>query len=708
MVLPNPVKPCLRLFLIASLVFAHVFSITHAQIYKGKVLVTPRLIADTTAVEAGKPFRIGLLLNMAPGWHTYWKFPGDSGTPTRIQWTLPPGFAIGELKWPTPSKHTDLGDIDTYVYHDEVLLFASVTPPKELPVGSLKFHAKADWLVCEQLCVPGKGQMDLELPVGTAAPGPDGTIFQTFAKQVPATGPPPFETKWTSTDKEVTLTIPSWKEDANATFFFPNPPVDAVIGHPVTELIGGDLVVTIPLLEGGTKPKTIPGVLKGGNQAWEIGKTAISSTNSAPSPVPTASPQTLSIFTALAFGFVGGLILNLMPCVLPVISLKIFSFVRQSGESRQRVVKMSLAFSAGMFAWFLGLAIALLILRTTGMNVTWAQQFQNPWFNIGISVVIFLFALNLFGVYEITLPGAATTKLARAPHEGYGGAFFQGVFATILGTPCTAPYLGTTLAFALAQPPLVLLAVFAAIALGMSTPYLILCANPGWMKFLPKPGPWMEHLKQCMGFLLLGTLLWFVWIVGRQAGINAVVFLGALLLLSGLAAWIYGTFLTPVASDGTRAFGAGAFVGTLALLAVIIVSFRPAPIEREAQNFAGKLQQSLSTNRIVFVDFTADWCISCKVNKRVAIDRADVHAAFANSNVLFLEADWTNGDADITKILKQYGRAGVPLYLVYPADRSIPPLVLPEILTPKIVLDAVRRAETSPITQNQNQPPNPS
>ncbi|HEY5893477.1 MAG TPA: protein-disulfide reductase DsbD domain-containing protein [Chthoniobacterales bacterium] len=708
MMLPNSVKLCLRLFLIAMLMFLGTLSMAHAQIYKGKVLVTPKLVADTAAVEAGKPFRIGLLLKMAPGWHTYWKFPGDSGTPTRIQWTLPAGFTIGELQWPVPSKHTDLGDIDTYVYHDEVLLFATVTPPKELPAGPLKFRAKADWLVCEQLCVPGKSELNLELLVGAAGSGPDSPTFESFAKQIPATAPPSFETKWTATDQQVTLTIPNWKSDTEAAFFFPNPPLDAVIGHPKIEVKGADLVVTIPLFEGGTKPKMIPGVLKAGNQGWEIGQNEVSTISPPPSATPARAPQAFSIFTALAFGFLGGLILNLMPCVLPVISLKIFSFVRQSGESRQRVFRMGLAFSAGMFAWFLGLAVVLLVLRSTGIEITWAQQFQSPWFNIGISVLIFLFALNLFGVYEITLPGAATTKLAGTPHEGYAGAFFQGVFATILGTPCTAPYLGTTLAFALAQPPLVLLAVFAAIALGMSAPYLILCSNPAWMRFLPKPGPWMEHLKQCMGFLLLGTLLWFVWIVGRQAGTDAIVFLGALLLLSGLAAWIYGTFLTPVASDVTRAFGTGAFVGTLALLAVTTVFFRPPPAEKEAQNFAGKLEAALSTNRIVFVDFTADWCISCKVNKRVAINQPEVQTAFDGKNVLFLEADWTNGDPDITKILKQHGRAGVPLYLIFPVDRSIPPVVLPEILTPKIVLDALHQAEAQAITQNLNPPTDPS
>lgn len=659
-----------------------------AQEYEGKTLVKARLIAEVNSVQPGVPFRVGVLLEQAPGWHTYWKFPGDSGLPTTIKWTLPKGFSVGELQWPLPKAYEEDGELEVYVYKGEVMLFTTITPPKNVD-GPVVIEAKVDWLVCEKICIPGEAALKLELPIGNGDAGAEGSIFEKYDRQLPASGPPA-EPKWERTETSLILSFPTWQKivaEAGEAFFFPNPPDGVVVAHPKTSITPEGVRFEIPITEG--NPQSLPGVVRVGEESWEL---AAESPASASAATATSSTKPLTLLPALLFGFLGGLILNLMPCVLPVISLKMFSFVKQAGESRARIFRMGLAFSAGMFAWFMGLAVVLLILRSTGSEISWAQQFQNPWFNIGISVLIFMFALNLLGVYEITLPGSAATKLAGTG-DGYGGAFFQGVFATILGTPCTAPYLGTTLAFALAQPPAALLAVFAAIALGMSSPYLLLCANPGWMRFLPKPGIWMVRLKEFMGFLLLATLLWFIWIVGRQLGINGVIFLGALLLLGGLGAWIYGVFLTPAARDGEKKFGAISLLIVLGLSTWLLVGFRPAKEElRVEEGFATRLEQALDTDQIVFVDFTADWCLSCKVNKRVAIDSASVQAAFREKNVLFLEGDWTNGDPEITAILKRYERAGVPLYLVYPKNRSSEALILPELLTPQIILDALEKS----------------
>ncbi len=668
-----------------------------AQVYQGKTLVEPRLIADTVRVEAGKPFRVGVALKMAPGWHTYWQYPGDAGLPTKIEWTLPPGFVAGELQWPVPEVDNEDGGLQVYVYKDEVLLFATVTPPKEpsqtrqprtiSPQGQwngtpVKIGAKASWLVCEKLCVPGQAELELTIPGN----GENRAEFDKYQRLVPVRSPN-LKVEWQGTAKELIFHLPGWRDEDPQMAFFPNPPNGVLVGHPALKIDGTDLTGTIPLLDGSAPAKSISGVLQSNGTPLEI--PAVVSPSSA--PAVSTSTASLTLLPALLFGFLGGLILNLMPCVLPVISLKMFSFVKQAGESRQRVFRLGLAFASGMFAWFLGIGVVLLILRSTGREISWAQQFQNPWFNIGISVVIFLFALNLLGVYEITLPGKATTKLDNTG-DGYGGAFFQGVFATILGTPCTAPYLGTTLAFALTQPAPALLAVFAAVALGMSAPYLLLCANPGWMRHLPKPGLWMVRLKEFMGFLLLATLLWFIWIVGRQLGIDSIVFLGALLLLCGLGAWIYGAFLTPVASTGSRRFGTIALLVVIVGIAITLGWFRPVKATPVVQkSFTSELDQALASDRIVFVDFTADWCLSCKVNKRVAIDSTAVQKIFREKNVLFLEGDWTNGDPEITRVLKQYGRAGVPLYLIYPADRSRPAVVLPELLTPQVVVDAFQR-----------------
>jgi thiol:disulfide interchange protein DsbD len=673
-----------RSCLLLLLVFLAGGNVADAQVYQGKTLVEARLISDSAGVEAGKPLRVGVLLKMAEGWHTYWRYAGDSGLPTKIQWTLPPGFTVGELQWPVPEVENEEGDLQVYVYKHEVLLFATVTPPKDWQGNAVEIRVKADWLVCEKLCVPGDA--DLVLKVGEAG-GVDSGLFEKYAALVPKAAAN-LNVEWQSTGKTLVFHLPGFADAGAEMSYFPDPPEGVLVGHPTLERKEDGVTGTIPLLDGSKPVKRISGVLRTSGGAMEIP----AGVESVPTAVaaPVSDTASLTLLPALFFGFIGGLILNLMPCVLPVISLKMFSFVKQAGESRQRVFRLGLAFAGGMFAWFLGIGVVLLMLRSAGQEISWAQQFQNPWFNIGISVVIFLFALNLLGVYEITLPGRATTKLADTG-DGYGGAFFQGVFATILGTPCTAPYLGTTLAFALTQPPAALLSVFAAIAFGMSAPYLLLCANPGWMRFLPKPGIWMVRLKEFMGFLLMATLLWFIWIVGRQLGVDAIVFLGALLLLCGLGAWIYGVFLTHSASAKSQRLGLVGLVLVLGAIAYTAISFRPVrEVATTEASFSQLLEQALASDRIVFVDFTADWCLSCKVNKRVAINSESVQQLFRERNVLFLEGDWTNGDPEITKVLKQFGRAGVPLYLVYPADRSKPPAVLPELLTPQLVVDALK------------------
>ena len=287
-----------------------------------------------------------------------------------------------------------------------------------------------------------------------------------------------------------------------------------------------------------------------------------------PSKVSAQGANQPSLWQALVFGFLGGFILNLMPCVLPVISLKIFGFIRQAGDHPERILRHGLAFIAGIFAWFLGLGLVILGLKAAGSEVTWAFQFQNPWFNLIIGCIVFVFALNLFGVFEIVLPGRASTALAEvSSQEGYAGSFFQGIFATLLATPCTAPFLGTALGFAFSQSPLVILAMFASVALGMSAPYFFLSAQPGWMKLLPKPGGWMERVKQFMGFPLLATLIWLLYILGNQRGLDAVIWAAAFLLCLAIACWIYGAFCGPLSSVKTR-------VVSLAAIAVDRVRWR--------------------------------------------------------------------------------------------------------------------------------------
>jgi thiol:disulfide interchange protein len=320
-------------------------------------------------------------------------------------------------------------------------------------------------------------------------------------------------------------------------------------------------------------------------------------------------------------------------------------------------------------------------------------QFQDYRFVVVISGLVFAFALNLFGVYELSVSAKATGKLAKlAGGQGYGSAFFQGVFATILATPWTAPFLGTASAFAFAQPGWVTFSVFLFIGVGMALPYLVLAINPNWLRYLPKPGGWMVRLKQFMGFLLIATLLWLMWVLGQMKGANAIISLGAILLVIAILAWIKGSFWTPVSSVRSRILGAAAMLLVI-LAAAGAYTFVTKPSQLAWQQFSkNALENGLASGRPVFIDVDADWCIACKTNERFAIDTPLVRQEFSKRKVVLLKADWTNGDPEITQLLKQHGRAGVPMYLVYPTGRSDEePIVLPELITSKMVLEALDR-----------------
>jgi len=390
------------------------------------------------------------------------------------------------------------------------------------------------------------------------------------------------------------------------------------------------------------------------------------------------------------------LLLNLMPCVLPVISLKIFGFIRQAGDSRWSILRHGFAFAAGIFAWFLLLGMVVIGIRAGGGEVTWAFQFQNPWFNIVIGSIVFVFALNLAGVFEFVLPGKAAGALeATGDREGLSGSFFQGVFATLLATPCTAPFLGTALGFAFSQSAAVILGMFAAVASGMALPYLLLSAQPAWLKIIPKPGVWMERLKQFMAFPLLATLVWILSILGGQRGVEGVVWFCAFLLCLGFACWIFGAFCGPLSKPVARRSalvvvilvvtgGAWIFLplrGTVSHSTDAIEWVEFSPERLEAETAAGKT---------VFVDFTADWCITCKFNERTAINTPAVRRLLREKGIVAMRADWTNANPDITAALKSFGRVGVPFYVIYPGRGA--PVSLPELLTESLLLEALQKA----------------
>ena len=604
-----------------------------AQQYQGRRLVEASLIADTDAIVPGKPFTVGLLLKMVPGWHTYWRYSGDAGLSTRIDWQLPPGFQAGEIQWPLPEKETEEGDLQTYVFKDEVLLLVEIQPPANLDSKQITLPAKTSWLVCEKLCIPGHADLSLALPVAAQSHPANAALFAKYRALLPKTGAPPFTYKWVTQPKEAQLNVSGL--DKRKIDFYPLPPSDLVIDHPKITTKAGSAQITIPVTSG--SPGQLGGLVVLGEgterESWLVAPQTsvppVSGSGSGSTSVssPVAQP-TGSLFSYLLLGFLGGMLLNVMPCVLPVITLKIYGFINQAGQSRARILELGLAYCAGIFAWFLGLA-ALIV----GFGLNWSFQFQNKGFIVALLVICMIFGLNLLGAFEVLLPAGLNSKVvALASKEGLGGAFVHGLFTTLMGSACTAPLLGPAIGFALAQTPIVIFAFFATIAAGMAFPYFILTVNPSWMRFLPRPGMWMVRIKQAMGVLVLATAFWFGYILYQQVAVT-----------------------------------------------------------RDA--FAPMLKSALASGRTVFVDFTAEWCINCKVNEKGVLRSDTVQQAFKDDNVLLLKADWTNGDPDITKLLKQFGRAGVPAYVIYPAGAHGQPMVLPELLTRQIVLDNLNTAQ---------------
>jgi thiol:disulfide interchange protein len=672
-----------------------------AQTYQGKELVRAELLADANAVVPGKPFTVGLLLRMVPGWHTYWKFSGDAGLPTELKWKLPPGWKIGEIQWPIPLKTIDPGDIETYGYTNEVLLMQEITPPSKLDDSSAKFSTEANWLVCEKICIPGSATLQLDLPVASTNQPANTDVFTSYRRLLPQNLPGlnVARADWSRVGSDLRLKITSETlAEYPALDFFPLPEQETIVGHPaVQSRNNNEIIFRVPLESAPKNLSSVAGLVVFAHQpngddraAWQM--------TSAPALSASRPAQARGVFTFLLFGFLGGFILNLMPCVLPVISLKIFGFIQLAGQSRQRIFRSGIAFALGIFAWFIALAILLIALKGAGRDVTWGGfQFTNAYFVLVLSVIVLVFALNLFGVFEVSLPQLVTRSLlSTSERKDLLGSFSQGVFATVLATPCTAPFLGTALGFAFTQSAAIILAMFIAIAAGMSAPYLLLSAQPAWLRFLPKPGLWMLHLKQFMGFLLLATLLFLLYVLGAQRGLEGAIWASCFLLVISVACWMKGAFVVPTAPAAKR-------IIVLVLMLLLVIGsgayfigdkFQSEKITSADSQIRGdwhpftpeRLQTELEQGRTVFVDFTAAWCLTCKFNEASVLEAHDVREAFQRHGIVKLKADWTNGDPVITKLLQQFGRPGVPLYVLYPAKNE-EPIVFPEVLTKGMILD---------------------
>ncbi|MBZ0266642.1 thioredoxin family protein, partial [bacterium] len=646
---------------------------------------------------------------------------------------------------------------------DKTLLLVEMTASKDLPAGvAAELEGTVDWLQCKDICVPGGADLSARIPV-EAAPRPAADAvrkqFDAARAQLPRSAGGlenvalhPFQSLDaipSGTSAEVALVFEGLGDvDLKHADFFPRPSEELWLRDASFRSDGEHVAVVIPVdvdesVEAGAVPM-LGAVVRipraGGGESWLLSfhiPVTVAEEGVTPRPVRAAvftpgagtfladdsgagnaaQASGGGLLRFLLLAFLGGIILNVMPCVLPVISLKILGFVSQAEEEPAKIARLGLVFAAGVITSFLVLAGAVIALQAAGEHIGWGFQFQNPVFVAALIVVVFVFSLSLLGVFEVGgISAIAGMGVAAGHHKEYADSFFHGILTTVLATPCTAPMLGAAIAFALAQPPAIILLIFTTVAIGLSLPYVLLSMNPGWLKYVPKPGVWMDTFKQAMGFLLLATMVWLLFVFGAQTGAAGLGWLLAFLLLCGFFAWMHGRFLN-LSSTGRRV----ALVWIITLVGVVwgykgFLHGTLFPPEGYAEAGAASLSpnvhvtkggirwepfsvatldEAVEGGRTVFIDFTADWCWTCKVNERTVLADGEVESALRDNNVLTLKGDWTRKDPEITEILQKHQRAGVPFYAVYPADRPEDVIVLPEIINRKLVLESLRQAGPS-------------
>ena len=666
--------------------------------------VTARLVASAQAVTPGGSLRLGLMQRIIPRWHTYWRNPGDSGLATAIAWNLPDGASAGEILWPAPQRIA-VGPLTNYGYEGEVTLLTDVAvstgarPGSEFPI-----RATVDWLVCEEICIPEQVSLDLSLPVVAAGAdvGPGDPAIRAAEARLPMPNLWPARFEASDGGLALTVDVPGLRRETLRDVWL-YPTTWGVLDHgaPQALTVGSDRL-RLSLTPGEAYTAELPrldGVLVIAEdtgdgsmvRAFEIAAergTAAAATK----------PDGIGLGAALLFALLGGLILNLMPCVFPVLSMKALALVGMASEAPGRVRLHGLAYALGVLASFAALAGLLVALKAAGSEIGWGFQLQSPAVVLLLAYVLFAVGLNLSGVFRLSGSFAGIGG-ALAARSGLAGSFFTGVLATVVATPCTAPFMAAAIGFALTAPLPLLFAVFLALGLGLALPYLALSLRPSLLRLLPRPGPWMERLRQFLAFPMYGAAVWLVWVLSQQAGADGVLAALAGMLAVAFLAWLYEA-MRGGAGLGRRIGVAGAALLALAVVAgAWLATARMAPLAARPQTSeatgetlpwqpysAERLAALRAEGRPVFLNFTAAWCITCLVNERVALSRPEVAERFAADGIAYLKGDWTNRDAAITAKLAEFGRSGVPLYVFYPAGRDAAPVVLPQLLTPAIVL----------------------
>ncbi|KQP76902.1 thiol:disulfide interchange protein [Methylobacterium sp. Leaf111] len=706
----------IRLLALALALFGLALPTASAQGFKVPAdLVKASLVGEPAAIRPGEPFTVGIRLVMRPHWHVYWRNPGDSGLAPEVAWTLPPGFSAGPIQWPSPSR-IPVAHLMNYGYEGEAVLLAQVTPPATLASAKpVTLQAKLTYLVCERECVPGSAELRLTLPVaqtGTStgvAPG-SMMLFEAARAALPAPAPWPVRYGAENGRLQVHLAAPAGLAASDVAYF---PYAETAIENAAPQEARSDADgLHIDLARGdatAAAPATLPGVLTFAEatpdgpvrRAYAIGEapdaTAVATasaatTNAAMAPTPAQAPaESLTLWSAAGLAFLGGLLLNLMPCVFPVLSIKVLSLVRHSGEPAGRVRLHGLAYTAGVLASFLALAGLLIALKGAGAGIGWGFQLQSPLVVAGLAYLLLAMGLSLSGVVHLGA-GIAGLGDGLTRRAGLEGSFFTGILATVVATPCTAPFMGSAVGFALTQEAGVSLAVFASLGLGLALPFLALTIWPAALRRLPRPGAWMDTLKGALAFPIYATVAWLVWVLSQQVGSAGLLAALVGLVLVGLAAWAWerGHGAGPAGTWVAR----GTAVAALAALAILTLGLDRDRAGADAAQADGsaftqaRLDGLLAQGKPVFVNMTAAWCITCQVNERVALRAEAVQAGLKARGITALKGDWTNQNPEITRLLERHGRSGVPLYLLYSGAGE--PTVLPQILTPGLVLEALQ------------------
>ena len=616
-----------------------------------------QLVSGVDTIVAGEPFELAVRMKTDPGWHVYWKNSGDSGLPVSIRWDLPEGFGASNIHWPIPERLEEAG-LTTYGYPQGVFLISHVLPPVTGTGNIAGLKAHVEWLACERICVPGKADLLLNLPVGTvSSPGVWAYELAQARKQWPQPNPWPITAFENGQAIGLNIGIPAAEQSKISSFeFFPDR--NDLIIHSARQVVektsqGLELVIPKSTIQTG-KVNSLSGILvirdkEGIRHAFEVEVDNVAR-RAPPKTLGESALPGVSLWLACLFAFIGGLILNLMPCVLPVLSIKVLSLIEHKDE-RKNALLSGAVFTLGVLVSFWLLAGVLIALKSLGQQIGWGFQFQSPAFLIALCLILFIFVLNLWGVFEINIffPKAVAYINRR---YGYAKAFFSGVLAVVLATPCTVPFMGTAIGFAITQNAFINLLIFTFLGLGLAFPFVMLCAFPQFLKFVPKPGPWMKTFRKFLALLLIATIIWLGWILIYLVGAH-----------------------TPAKQHiGDSAL----FCKKRALSPTQWLDYSPELMSKLAQE-----------GKTVFLDFTAKWCINCQVNERVALHNREVADKFRELGVVAVKADWTRLDGRITRALAALGKNSIPVYVIYSGANHRNMKVLPEIITPGIVIDAL-------------------